>query len=202
MLRRLSFLLLISLAIHGCSSHQTKNLPPEDQARLSLDSFVLQGKLGVKAPSESGSANIRWQQLPGEFEIHLTGPLGAKRTLISGNAQGVQLTQGDQTLRATTAEELIYKATGWHFPVTQLTYWIRALPAPLAPIEQEVRDTQGLLIELQQLGWHIAYSNYNAQNLGTPTAITPLSMPNRIVATREGYRITLVVREWALGTSN
>lgn len=198
MLRSASLLLLLSLLLQGCSTQKTVSLPPEDKARHSLNAFILQGKLGVKAPSDSGSANIRWMQTPGAFEIHLSGPLGAKRTLITGNTQGVQLIQGEKTLHASTAEELIYKASGWHFPVTQLTYWIRALPAPLAPIDHQVRDAQGLLAELHQLGWHIQYSNYVAQNLAPGAAVSQLSMPTKMVASREGYRITLVVREWSL----
>lgn len=187
---------LCALLLHACSQAPIK-APTDESLRNDLHRFELTGKLGVRAPGDSGSANLKWQQVPGRFEITLSGPMGIKRTTITGTDAGVELVQADRRIRAQTAEELIFNETGWEFPVSQLAYWIRALPAPYAKVDHSARDAAGLLTELRQLGWDISFSNY--QDYPVPDQLTlQLPMPHKIVASREGYRITLVAQKWAL----
>ena len=95
---------------------------------------------------------------------------------------------------AKTAEELIRKNTGWNIPVTQLAFWVRGLPDPNTKVIHFTPNAQGLIGELEQLGWKVSYGDY--LNASTPT--TSIPMPGRIIAEYKDVRLTLVVREWSL----
>lgn len=187
-------LLLLSACAHKTSltsaefnAHQTALTP--------LNYWTFSGKLGIKSPAESGSASIRWQQAQAAYEIHLHGPLGQKSLSISGDAQQVSLKEkGKPTVHSHSAEALIQKTTGWNLPVTQLTYWIRGLPAPKAKIKQITPNPTGLMAQLKQSGWVIDYQSYHQIQHHNQE----IYLPKKIVASRQDIRLTLVIREWKL----
>jgi outer membrane lipoprotein LolB len=149
--------------------------------------------LGVRSPSDSGSASLRWQQAPNSFFIYLSGPLGQKRMEIEGNTTQVELRQnGQPPLRAKSAEALIRKASGWKMPVNQLSYWVRGIPAPGARITRLEQNEQGLISLMQQAGWTLGYSNYQDQTLNDQT----LALPGKITAEQGDIRLTLIIRTW------
>jgi Outer membrane lipoprotein involved in outer membrane biogenesis len=67
----------------GCQQMVQQKAPvtPSVQAE---NQFQLQGKIGVRTPQQSGSAFFTWVQQQEEFDIELTGILGAGKTQISG----------------------------------------------------------------------------------------------------------------------
>lgn len=192
-------LLFISLLLSGCA-HKLPKAPlisedwPKHQAQVeALGKWQATGKLGVKVPNNGGSMSLRWQQAPNEFTIDFTGPFGQNLLGIAGQGSQVTLSEpGKAPITAKTAEELIRRNTGWTIPVAQLTYWVRGLPAPTAKITRFAPNTQGLIGELEQLGWKVTYGEYLSVNTGAET----LSMPGRIVAEFKDVKLTLVVREW------
>lgn len=192
--RAIVITVLLSMVV-ACSPFQTKQ--PSEPAVASGQfptEFILQGKLGIKAPNDSGSATLKWQQNAANYTINLSGPLGQKRIAIIGNESFVELHQAQGIRRAASAEELIYRETGWSIPVSQLQDWVIGQAARGFPITQQTRDEFNRFITLEQLGWSIAYSNYETYN----HAAQQFSLPKKIIATREGYKLTLIVREWQL----
>lgn len=193
--------LCVTLALlGGCATAPLRPIENWDsyQARLAqLDSWQLNGKLGVRLqPSDTaqktgGSASIDWRQHPQDYAIRLSGPLGQGTTWIKGNAQGVRLEQvGQPPLTAETPEQLVQQSLGWQLPISELFYWVRGIPAPRTPIDAQVKAPSGSLEQLQQSGWQLAFSRYNA--------VGPWQLPGKIVAEREGVRLTLVIRNWHL----
>jgi outer membrane lipoprotein LolB len=71
---------------------------------------------------------------------------------------------------------------------------VRGLPDPNAKITRFTPNAQGLIGELEQLGWKVTYGEYLTANTATDT----LAMPGRIIAEFKDVRLTLVVREWLL----
>jgi outer membrane lipoprotein LolB len=198
-LRPLFFALLI-LLLAGCVN-QPSRIPmgnwDERQALLeTFDHWQISGKLGVRVPKDSGSANLRWQQTQREYTLDLSGPLGSGRALITGKPGHVSLQQpGQPNLTAKTPEELILQSTGWQIPVTQLTFWVRALPNPKQPITHWEKNELNQLTRLEQDGWRIQYSQY--QTIISTTGEQTL-LPGRVVAEYNDARLTLVIREWQL----
>jgi outer membrane lipoprotein LolB len=194
-------LLLLSLLLSGCA-HQLPKAPlisedwPKHQALVEArGNWQATGKLGIKVPNDGGSMGLRWQQQPDQFTIDFTGPFGQNILGITGELNHVILSEpGKDPVSAKTAEELIRKNTGWAIPVTQLAFWVRGLPAPTAKVTRFAPNAQGLIGELEQLGWKVTYGDYLSVNTGAAT----LAMPGRITAEFKDMRLTLVIREWQL----
>lgn len=164
-----------------------------------LDHWQLNGKLGIKAPEESGSANIKWQQQADTYDIQLTGPLGQKSIHIEGNKHQVTLTEkGKAAIKANSAEDLIRENTGWKLPLTQLTYWVRGLAAPDIKIKSLKENDRGLIGTLEQSGWTIQYLSYHQVNHQNQM----LYLPQKVIAHYQDFRLTLIVRKWTFTDDN
>lgn len=200
-------LILISglLVLSGCA-HQGGPLPDQNwQERYDeladIQHWQLTGKLGIRIPGDNGSARMNWQQRFQEYDIDLSGPMGSNRFSIKGRDGEVTLLQaGFEPQVASSAEELILANTGWTIPVAQLAWWVRALPAPDEPVSRLQRDEQRQLVELEQAGWIIQYSNYRA--VTRPDQNGAVALPGRVIASWGDIRLTLVIRDWQLGERN
>jgi len=91
-------LLLLLLLLGGCGLFRTQ--PPADkplswqaqrEKNRTLEHFQISGKIGIRAPRESGSANLFWQQNQDYFDIRLSGPLGRGAARLVGNLQQARL---------------------------------------------------------------------------------------------------------------
>lgn len=183
----------------GCA-HRPAPQPTGDwsERQLQLEQLTrweVAGKLGVRVPGDNGSATLRWRQVNADYTLDLSGPLGSGRVAITGKPGRVTLLQaGEEPVSATTAEELILYSTGWTIPVAQLTYWVRALPAPNEEIILYEKNAADQLTLLEQAGWRIRYSDYQTVRGGKHNVL----LPNRVVAEYDDVRLTLVIREWQL----
>ncbi|WGL16445.1 lipoprotein insertase outer membrane protein LolB [Microbulbifer bruguierae] len=198
-LRRAPQLLLaiLLLAIAACSSQKPQPTPPTTQnsgaqSAASLQRWEAMGKLGVRSPKENGSANLTWQQANSNYRIHLSGPLGAGATIISGSPGGVSLQRGSEpAVFASNPAQLTEQIMGWPLPVTEMFYWVRGLAAPGAVSGQQ-KNTQGQLQSLQQSGWQLNFSGYQA--------VGPYQLPTKIkAATNQAagpVSVTVVIKEW------
>lgn len=195
-------LLAIALFISGCA-HKLPKAPlisedwPQHQTQVdAIKHWQAIGKLAVKVPNNGGPMSLRWQQQPNSFQIDFTAPFGQNLLAIAGDTNRVTLSEpGKEPITAKTAEELIRRNTGWTIPVAQLAYWVRGLPAPTAKVTHFAPNPQGLIGELEQLGWKITYGDYLSVVNGTET----IAMPGRIIAEFKDIRLTLAIREWRLG---
>ena len=153
-----------------------------------LDSWTLQGKLGVRAPTESGSGTVLWLQQQEEYDIRLSGPLGRGATRIQGNDHGVTLDiAGQPPVSASSAEALLEQQVGWRLPVEHLLWWVRGLPAPGSPSRLQLNpDSQ--LARLAQAGWTVEYSRYQQ--------IDGVQLPQRLQLSGYDMLLTLVITRW------
>lgn len=178
-----SSLLFLTGCQHLIKSNTTVTAPQlQDE-----NNFHLQGKIGVRTPQQSGSAFFTWTQQQEQFEIELTGILGVGKTQIQGQAGEVTLNSAKTGLiTATTAEELLQKATGWQAPISHLTYWVQAKTATAAAsisLDEHNRYTQ-----LQEDGWMVDFSYQGEQKL-----------PNKLImkqmlAEDQENRITMLIQ--------
>lgn len=192
--------LLLLITLSGCAQRGAFAPPPDlvahQQQLQRITHWELSGKLGVRTRAESGSASLKWAQQLADFQINLSGPLGQKRMIITGTPGKVRLEQtGSAALEARNAETLIKKAAGWTLPVAQLTYWVRGVPAPKQRITHLQQNESGLIAQLQQGGWSIAYNNYKNYHHHNQT----FSLPGKITAEHDDVRLILVIRDWQLG---
>ena len=183
----------IVLLLNGCTNQPAVNDSIADwdryQQRLQQQQqWQLLAKMGVRGPSDSGSAYLNWKQAPNNYDIQLSGPLGQGSVRILGNREQVTLKQaGKPTLSAPTADRLLQQALGWHAPLEQFKYWVRGLPAPNLPAQIK-HNTQGALATLQQSGWQLGYSRYRNE--------ADFLLPGKIVATQGELKLTLIIKDW------
>ncbi|TLM79585.1 lipoprotein insertase outer membrane protein LolB [Microbulbifer harenosus] len=188
---------LLLLLLAACSAQKPQPQQPpaqtaQAQSAAALQRWEAKGKLGVRSPKENGSANLTWQQASGNYRIHLSGPLGAGATMISGSPTGVSLQRGnDPAVFASNPAQLTEEIMGWPLPVSEMFYWVRGLVAPGA-VSGEQRNAQGQLLRLQQAGWQLDFGGY--QSVG------PYQLPTRIkAATNQAagpVSVTVVIKEW------
>lgn len=193
----LLFTLFFCLLIQACVT-RTPPLPVElrehQQQLTAIKDWQFSGKLGIKAPGESASASIQWQQADANYSIQLHGPLGQKSLTIEGNSNSVTLKEkGKAPLTARNAETLLKRTTGWNLPLQQLDYWIRGLPAPSSKIQSLQLNERGLIKHLQQKDWQIDYANY--KSFGDQQS---LYLPQKLVAHHQDLRLTLIIRTWKI----
>jgi outer membrane lipoprotein LolB len=193
------FALLLSACVHKTSITPPANLITHQQQLDTINKWQLRGKLGVKSlknsNGESGSASIRWENTNDNYTINLSGPLGQKNLRITGQPNKVLLEQtGEVAMEAISAETLLQKTTGWQLPVSQLSYWIRGLPAPKIRIAHLQQNELGLIAELKQHDWLIRYTDYQDQMMNN----IKLPMPKKIIAEHKDIRLTLVIHDWQL----
>lgn len=191
--------LLLALMLHGCST-----APPAPGGQVVVDTvkhqrqlaqlrrWTLEGKLGYQSPEHSGSALLQWQQQRQTFDLRLSGPFGIKATRIFGNDRHAELRQSGLThYTAASASELTTYIFGWTWPVDELLYWIKGVPAPDTPVATQQFNEQGLLGSLQQSGWDLKFSHYQyAKNL---------FLPGKISGSSGDLRFTLVIKNWQPG---
>jgi outer membrane lipoprotein LolB len=153
-----------------------------------IQSWQLNGKIGIVTAKDSGSATVDWTQTGNSYTISLTGPLGANGLKLSGQPGHVTLRTSDgKTYTASNPEQLLAQKWGWNLPVSNLRYWIRGLTVPGKPATTHF-DPYGRLSELQQQGFNVQYLAF--------TKSGGADLPSKIVITSPALKVKMMVYEW------
>lgn len=166
------------------TTEQTQNTttPSPSAVQALPQSFEINGKIGVTTPQQTGSAFYTWGQNGNAFAIDLAGALNAGQTLIRYNGQTATLTNDKGTLTATNPEELLFKATKWQAPISQLPYWIMGQSAPSDTANQN--DPQNRLATANNGDWTAEFAYANDKE----------TLPNRITMKHpDGYKVVLTI---------
>lgn len=157
--------------------------------RISLvDAWQINGKVGIRAPQDSGSGTLFWLQRQDYFDIRLSGPLGRGAARLTGRPGDIQLEVANQgRYQAESAEQLMREQLGLNLPVSHLFWWIRGLPSPDSKSRLNL-DSQSHLAQLQQDGWHVEFLSYAEQN--------GFWLPERIKLSGYDLQVTLVIKDW------
>jgi len=153
-----------------------------------LDGWQIDGKVGIRAPKDSGSGTLFWLQRQDYYDIRLSGPLGRGAARLTGRPGQVVLEVANQgRYEATSPEQLLGEQLGWDLPVSHLVWWVRGLPAPDTRSKLTL-DGDSRLASLEQDGWSVEYLSYTEQN--------GYALPDRIKLHGRDLDVTLVVKSW------
>jgi len=189
-------LLLLLLLLGGCGLFRTQQ-PPADkplswqaqrEKNRSLEHFQISGKIGIRAPRESGSANLFWQQSEDYFDIRLSGPLGRGAARLTGNLQQARL-EAANDISEGAAQTLLSERLSLELPLDALHWWLRGLPAPGKTARLEL-DSNNRLAQLNQQGWQIDYPSYRLEQ--------GYWLPERLKISGHNLLVTLVIKDWNL----
>ncbi|WP_043526917.1 lipoprotein insertase outer membrane protein LolB [Litchfieldella xinjiangensis] len=198
-LNRLIPALLVTLLMTGCATRSLDATIPGERPTWksqvkdieALQRWTLAGKVGLRTPEESTSANLDWAQYPRYYRLLISGPFGSGRNLMEGRPGRVSLTTSEGRFEAETPEALMEQQLGWSLPISALDHWVRGLPAPGSEYTRNT-DESGYPLYLEQAGWEIDYRDWVETQKG-------LWLPRRLVMTYGDLRATLVVNQWRLG---
>lgn len=187
------------LFLTGCASLSTRTPAPSpipetqvtqnrETTLAQLSRFSLDGAIGIKAPNDSMSAALNWEQINQGYAMSLYGPLASGSFHLRGKPGNVVLSMSDgKVFTAKSPEALLLAQTGWDLPVSNLYYWIKGLPVP-GVASQPMYDNAHRLTSLSQSGWTIHYMRY--------TTVNHLDLPNKIVLENSKLTIKLVINQW------
>ncbi|TDV55492.1 outer membrane lipoprotein LolB [Pseudomonas graminis] len=154
----------------------------------SLDGWQINGKVGIRAPKDSGSGTLFWLQRQDYYDIRLSGPLGRGAARLTGRPGAVSLEVANQgRYDAPDPETLLKDQLGWRLPVSHLVWWVRGLPAPDSKSNLTL-DGDSRLASLEQDGWQIEYLSYTQQN--------GFWLPERMKLHGQDLDVTLVIKDW------
>lgn len=161
----------------------------EHKQQLStLDGWQINGKVGIRAPKDSGSGTLFWLQRQDYYDIRLSGPLGRGAARLTGRPGQVVLEVANQgRFEAQNPETLLAEQLGWELPVSHLVWWVRGLPAPDSK-SQLTLDGDSRLASLKQDGWSVEYLSYTEQN--------GYWLPERLKVHGQNIDVTVVVKDW------
>ncbi|WP_417661420.1 lipoprotein insertase outer membrane protein LolB [Pseudomonas sp.] len=153
-----------------------------------LDAWQISGKIGIRAPKDSGSATLFWLQRQDYFDIRLSGPLGGGAARLTGRPGEVLLEVANKgRYKAESPEALLQEQLRMNLPVSHLLWWVRGLPAPDTKSNVTL-DTDSRLSHLSQDGWQVEYLSYVEQN--------GYWLPERIKLHGQDLQVTIVVKDW------
>jgi outer membrane lipoprotein LolB len=153
-----------------------------------LDGWQISGKVGIRAPKDSGSGTLFWLQRQDYYDIRLSGPLGRGAARLTGREGDVLLEVANQgRYQAESPEALLEEQLGWRLPVSHLFWWVRGLPAPDSR-SRVTLDSDSQLARLEQDGWQLQYLTYTEQD--------GYRLPERIKLHGTDLDITLVIKDW------
>jgi len=163
---------------------------PQQRAALEkLDSYGLNGRVAVAANGQGFSASLRYQQLPRRSNLALDGPLGigGLRVELEGENLEIMTSRGEK-LDGDVARAELERRLGFALPLSELRWWLLGIPAP-GEVALDEDGASGEIRGFTQRGWRVSISA-RAAGLG-------FSLPQRLVAEREGARLKLLVERWS-----
>ena len=153
--------------------------------------WSLQGRIALSNGRDGGSGRIDWSQDGTRYAVSLSAPVTRQSWRLSGDEHGAQLEglEGGTRVGADPTG-LLRDATRWEIPVTALSSWVRGLRAAAEHGPARVQfGTDGRLSRIEQGGWTIDYSGWQA-------ATTGIELPNRLNARRGEASVRLVIDSW------
>jgi outer membrane lipoprotein LolB len=159
--------------------------------------FQVSGKLAISQTtghgSDGGSGRFQWQQKGEVIDFRLSAPLSNQTWQLQGLPGSFELTDSKGQVRQNaSAEQLIFDASGWTLPVTQLRTWVLGLPSSATAETMLSRYPDGTLKQFNELGWQVNYQSYTLAEPRLPIKIKAQLME----AANELASVKIIVRNW------
>lgn len=169
----------------------------ERESRLAAYSvWSASGRIAVDDGNEGGSGQFRWRRDADGFELLVRAPLGQGSWRLhqrDGQPAVLEASKLGEPVSGPDPAALIAEQVGWHVPVDPMTWWARALRAPGEAAEVSL-NREGLPALIAQHDWRVEYNEY--------VEVGGLIMPRKLTATRDPYKVRVVVATWRLEPGN
>ncbi len=201
--RSYRLLLLVTVVmLSACTSKPVKKEAPLDwQSRQSalaeIDNWKMHARIGLRGNDRSGSASLIWEESPEQRTLRLLGPLGGGLIILKQDETGVSIKDSKGRVQySPSADELIYRVTGWKIPVSGLRWWLLGLNEPGSKAASTV-DAQQRLLGVEQAGWKVSLGKYT--RFGKHELPTSIVFETTAAREDERYvRIKVIVKDWKI----
>jgi outer membrane lipoprotein LolB len=194
-----SCLILSWLAVLTACGHvqeKTFQVPDDWESQQAhngtIDSWYIQGRLGVQAEHQGGSLDVFWNQQGEHYQVRLIAPMGQGAFFVDGDQRRVTLTNADGiTQTSSSADQLFSQSLGVSLPLASLQRWLRGLPAE-GDASLQWND-QGQLNIVEQGGWRVEMSRYRPE--------ADFNLPHAFYLSRADQpelMVRLLLRSWQL----
>ncbi len=192
---------LLSLlgVLTGCSLLSTAakdeamaNLPQRQQELTALNEFEINASIYVKAPDNSVSGGLKWQQQGDFYQASMQNLFGLNVFEIKTDKTGAEVQVDGQTHTAPSASVLLDYLSGWSLPIEEMPLWLKGMAGESA--EAMSYDAFGrlqsfTLHDSQGREWQVSYPKFFTNRL---------ALPKLIVLQSADTRIKVAIREWNL----
>jgi outer membrane lipoprotein LolB len=198
-LRYCKWLLPALLVLEACSSTGLKvsdadsDISYQDRAeKLALiRDWSLVGRISLADGKDGGSGRLQWVARDGLTELDFHGAMGRGAWNLQIEPTRAVLREANGSVQSAVAvDDLIQQRMGWPIPVDALQWWVRGLAAP-GEIDELLLDSTGVPVKLAQFGWNVDFKRFDSDS--------GLSLPTRLDARRDNYRVKLAVSTWLMG---
>lgn len=184
-------LLTLTAAISACSTKPTGPIIPPPTDANAISKWETSGRVGIRTKDDAISGNFSWEKDPQTFALSIVGPFGQGAIKLNKNQEGlVALAYDDVVKVGSDPATLLQEELGWAFPVAQVTYWIRGLPAPTSSARVNLKEDSDLLSTIEQDGWLITYSSF--------TDVDGLALPQKMQVSNPPFKVNLIINQWTI----
>ena len=151
--------------------------------------WSINGRMSIINDKENWYMKFIWQQRDNDFQISFMGPLGETELLVTHKDEITQLKTPSYERSTDDVEQLLYKETGWKFPISSLRYWSYGMPNP--NIETKIKYAKtGYISDLYQAQWHVQYPKR--------IQVGAYYLPKKIIVTEQNLKIKIIISQWNL----
>lgn len=168
------------------------NLPQRQQELTALTEFEINASIYVKAPGNSVSGGLKWQQQGDFYQASMQNLFGLNVFEIKTDKNGAEVQVDGQTHTAPSASVLLDYLSGWSLPIEEMPLWLKGMAGESA--EAISYDALGrlqsfTLHDSQGREWQVSYPKFFTNRL---------ALPKLIVLQSADTRIKVAIREWNL----
>jgi outer membrane lipoprotein LolB len=155
---RLIFVLPLLATLFGCASVRQGSVRPEAetatrQALYALESWRMEGRLGVQTSSDAWQASLFWEHEPAQDRLRVSGPLSQGMVSIVVQKDLILINEGNGvTHTSRDPDALLRERLGFVVPLASLRYWILGVPDP-AQSAVPLPAVSGASSGFEQAGW-------------------------------------------------
>lgn len=186
--------LLPACAVQPASAppaNKTLTWSERSQINRCISTWQIKGAIAINVPKEHFSSSLNWDQMgENKYNVTLVGPIGSGSMMLNRENDEVSLqTSSGHRAVANNAETLMKQELAWSLPISNMFYWVRALPAPTLPSTPTL-DAYNHLVTLTQEGWTIDYLKY--------TSVDGIDLPSKIFMNHADVHVRLIINQWQI----
>ncbi|MEZ9566696.1 lipoprotein insertase outer membrane protein LolB [Vibrio artabrorum] len=210
-LRKITFLLFMTIIMVGCSSIPEQPTSVEWQSYqnqlLQIESYQASGKLAYISPAQRQSLNFMWKHSSNQSQLRLTTFLGQTALNLTIDSSGAKVvTYDDRVFTDASATVLVEQLTGLLIPIDHLPQWFLGIPEQADAYQLNDSNTlESLSKQVDNQLWTLHFDRY--QNTEIPRSqrsdegnasaeIIPL--PTRLAFKQDQNKINIIVSKWTL----